>query len=233
MLNIEKNYHDFIRYLKAYITRDGAENLIYWLENGTDIKTSPASTKYHMSCEGGLIAHSLQVFYNLIKLLDIAKQTYPTIQTYSKETIAIVALLHDIGKVNTYKTVMKNVKDEASGKWVQVASYTLKDDDERFIYSQHAENSVFILKDFIGLTYEEALAIRYHMGIAEDTDNFASQRMMSAYKKSPLAFYLHMADMQSMLLDETTDDYKKWAEEVKEESTDGESSEQSDKSINT
>lgn len=229
MINIEKNYNDYFRFLKAYIKRDGIDYLIQWLES-SDIKTSPASTKYHLSCEGGLIAHSLQVFYNLIALIENNKAKYPVLRSYSKEKIAIVALLHDIGKVNTYKTIMKNVRDDATGKWEQVKSYAVKDDTERLIYSQHQENAIFIINQFMKLNYEEALAIRYHMGTTEETDNFASTRTIAAFKISPLAFYLHIADMQAMLLDEGTNDFNIWVEPTKEE--DEQSSEQSDKSVN-
>ena len=221
MIDVARNYNDYIRFLKAYIKRDGIDSLIQWLES-SDIKTSPASTKYHLSCEGGLIAHSLQVFYNLINLLENAKCKYPILDNYSKETIAIVALLHDIGKVNTYKTVMKNVKDDSTGKWVQVNFYAMKDDSERLIFSQHQENALFIINQYMKLEYDEALAIRYHMGTTEETENFASTRTLAAFKASPLAFYLHMADMQAMLLDEDTQDFKTWAEPVS--STDGQSS---------
>ena len=230
MINIEKNYNDYFRFLKAYVKRDGIDYLTQWLES-SDIKISPASTKYHLSCEGGLIAHSLQVFYNLIALIENNKAKYPVLGNYSKETIAIVALLHDIGKVNTYKTIMKNVKDDTTGKWEQIKSYALKDETERLIYSQHQENAIFIINQFMKLGYEEALAIRYHMGTTEETDNFASTRTIAAFKTSPLAFYLHIADMQAMLLDEGTNDFNIWVEPVKEENE--QSSEQSDKSVNS
>ena len=52
------------------ITRDGIDNLMDWLENDTDFFTSPASTRYHGSYEGGLVEHSLNVFNQLIFELD-------------------------------------------------------------------------------------------------------------------------------------------------------------------
>ena len=117
---------------------------------------------------------------------------------------------------------MKNVKDDSTGKWEQVKSYAMKDDSERLIFSQHQENALFIINQYMKLEYDEALAIRYHMGTTEETENFASTRTLAAFKASPLAFYLHMADMQAMLLDEDTQDFKTWAESVS--STDGQSS---------
>ena len=207
MIDIEKNYKNYIRYLKTYIERDGIDALIEWLDTRTDAKIAPASTRYHLSCEGGYIQHSLNVFINLINLLENAKNVYGF--EYPKETIAIVALLHDISKVGFYKKIYKNVKNDETGKWEQVASYAVRDDDARLVYATHEENSLYVLNHFIKLTYEEQVAIRYHMGtISETADNFETNRMITAYKKCPLALYLHMADMMSMCIDEDTTDNK-------------------------
>ena len=46
------------------VKRDGIENIIKYLEN-SDFFTAPASTRFHNSCEGGLAAHSLNVYHNL------------------------------------------------------------------------------------------------------------------------------------------------------------------------
>ena len=40
-----------IKYVDAYIKRDGIKELMEWLENDTDCFTAPASTKYHSSFE--------------------------------------------------------------------------------------------------------------------------------------------------------------------------------------
>lgn len=44
---------------------------------------------------------------------------------YNEETIAIVALLHDICKVNCYKESTRNVK--VNGAWTQVPYYEFDD----------------------------------------------------------------------------------------------------------
>ena len=83
--------------LYAKINRDGKAELFEWLEQ-SDFFTAPASAKYHGSYEGGLVEHSLNVYNALTKLLTI----YPEIQV-SDESVAIVALFHDLCKVNMYK----------------------------------------------------------------------------------------------------------------------------------
>ena len=206
MINIESNYKKFIKYLQTYVKRDGIDRFIEWLGK-TDIDIAPASTKYHMSCDGGLVQHSLNVFMRLISLLN---NEYPTtaegVDTcpYSKESIALVALLHDISKVGYYKKIYKNVKNDETGNWEKVQSYAVKDEDARLLYATHEENSVYILSKFFKLTYDEELAIRYHMGSIDAEDSFAQNRMLSAYKHCPLALFLHIADMQAMCIDEYT-----------------------------
>ena len=51
------NKERFIELLRS-TKREGIEKLIDFLEK-TDFFTAPASTRFHMSCEGGLLQHSL------------------------------------------------------------------------------------------------------------------------------------------------------------------------------
>ena len=90
------NRERFIQ-LCSKIERSGKADLMMWLEQ-SDFFVAPASAKYHGSYEGGLVEHSLNVYDALVKLLTI----YPEIQV-SEESIAIVALFHDLCKVNMYK----------------------------------------------------------------------------------------------------------------------------------
>ena len=45
---------------------------------------------------------------------------------YSPESIALVALLHDVCKIGCYKPSTRNVKGE-DGKWTQVPTFTYED----------------------------------------------------------------------------------------------------------
>lgn len=169
---------DFIKLLKK-TNRKGIDNLINWLENETDFFTAPASTKFHLSKEGGLLQHSLNVYLELENEL---KTDSPS--------IIIVSLLHDICKANYYKTSYKNVKDE-NGKWVKEAYYSVND----LMPLGHGEKSVILIQKFIELTDEEIVAIRWHMGAYEPKDNYST--LGNAYNKYPLALYLHIADLKA------------------------------------
>ena len=82
------NKERFIEIFTSQIHRPGAAELLEWLES-TDFFEAPASTHYHGSYTGGLVEHSLNVYYELIGAGRVPG--VPTAETY-----AVVALLHDI-----------------------------------------------------------------------------------------------------------------------------------------
>lgn len=183
----------YIDYFKKYIKREGADALLEYMEKQTDFFTAPASTIYHLSCEGGLCQHSANVFECLWALVHRkrAQETYQfASRVGSDESVAIVALLHDLCKANTYKPGFRNVKNETTGAWEKVPTYTF---DDQFPYG-HGEKSVYLASKFIKLTDEEAMAIRYHMGFSVDGDK---KSVGAAFEKYPLAFAASVADMEA------------------------------------
>ena len=180
---------EFIEIFKQTITRPGADALLDYLENKSDFFTAPASARFHGSYAGGLCDHSVNVYHCLADYL-----ARPRVQElygleYSDESIAIVALLHDLCKIGCYKPGTRNVKD-ASGKWQSVPTYTF---DDPLPYG-HGEKSVYIANGFIRLTREEAMAIRWHMGFSGTED---PRTVGQALQKYPLAFALATADMEA------------------------------------
>lgn len=69
------------------------EDFEIFLREKTSWVTSPASTRFHLACEGGLIIHSVNVANTLLKLRDLLAPEL------SKESCVIAALYHDIGKI--------------------------------------------------------------------------------------------------------------------------------------
>ena len=178
------SYQDEFRALyKKYITREGADKLLDWLET-TDFMKAPASTRFHEAYEGGLAEHSVQVWHQLVRLL----KAFPEVKV-SGETASIVSLLHDICKVNCYKVEMRNKK--INGVWEQVPFYTFKED---FCFGGHGSKSVYVIQSFMQLSDEEAVAINCHMGV--ENGNYA---VNDAYRMYPLAFLVHTADMAATL----------------------------------
>ena len=71
----------------------------------------------------------------------------------------------------------------------------------------HGEKSCIILSSFLRLKQDELLAIRWHMGMFEMTEQGSSTRFAfrAAMEKSPLVSLLHTADMlASNCLEKTT-----------------------------
>ena len=180
---------EFIEIFKRHITRPGADALLDYLVNKSDFFTAPASARYHSAYEGGLCEHSVNVYHCLVDYLDRARVQELYGLEYTDESIAIVALLHDLCKIGCYKPGTRNVKD-ANGKWQSVPTYTF---DDPLPYG-HGEKSVYIANGFIRLSREEAMAIRWHMGFSGPEDNRMVGQALSKY---PLAFALSTADMEA------------------------------------
>lgn len=192
---LEMNQEKFVEIFNKYITRDGAGNLLDWLLS-SDFFTAPASTKFHSAYEGGLCEHSLNVFDRYVRLLTTEYGDNFT-DKISMESVAIIALLHDVCKVDFYKVEYRNAK--VDGQWIQVPYYTIED---RLPYG-HGEKSVYIVGSFIKLTREEAMAINWHGGGFDDRVKGGSYALADAYYKFPNAMIFHMADMMATYLDET------------------------------
>lgn len=189
---------EFMELFKTHITREGCDRLLHYLEHQSDFFLAPASARYHGAYEGGLCEHSLNVYHCLVDYLqrDRVQELYGL--EYSDETIAIVALLHDICKVGCYKQGFRNVKNEDTGKWEKVPTYQF---DDPLPYG-HGEKSVYIVNGFIRLSREEAMAIRWHMGFSGPEDN---RTVGQALQKYPLAFALHVADSEATYFLENED----------------------------
>lgn len=171
----------FIELYTTYIKRAGAVDLLSWLES-SDFFEAPASTKFHGDHAGGLCEHSIHVWEELVRLL----KAYPEIKV-SAETAAIVSLLHDLCKVDTYKTEMRNQK--VNGVWVQRPVYVFNED---FCYGGHGSKSVYLIQNHMKLTPSEATAVNCHMGFADRSPGDYS--LGGAYEQFPLAWLLHVAD---------------------------------------
>ena len=169
--------------LCSSIRRQGADKLFEWLST-TDFFSAPASRGYHGSYAGGLLQHSLNVYDEFTRLLTL----YPNIaeKMRDEDTPKIIALFHDLCKVNFYATEKRNRKNE-HGQWESYDAYTV---NEKFKYGGHGSKSVFIVQTFMKLYPEEAVAINCHMG-AFGAD---AQLVGSAFEAYPLAWLLHVAD---------------------------------------
>lgn len=180
---------EFLSIFAQYVTRPGADKLLAWLDT-TDFFRAPASTRFHGACAGGLLMHSLNVYHCL-------RDRYFE-PGDSEESFALCALLHDVCKANFYKPGTRNVKNEVTGQWEKVPTFTIED---AFPYG-HGEKSVFLIERFIRLKPAEAVAIRWHMGGFDDAARGGCFAISQAYDQYPLAVKLHLADLEATYLKE-------------------------------
>ena len=150
---------EFIELLKT-TNRQGIDDLVEELEDLGFFK-APASTKFHLNEDGGLVQHSLNVCKaalsmrkSMIELDDSLLEALP------KDSVIIASLLHDTCKADIYKPTMKKEKNRF-GIWCDVPGY---DVDYSNFPLGHGEKSVIVLlRSGFELTDDEIMAIRWHM----------------------------------------------------------------------
>lgn len=213
-VEILENREEFLN-LVSSIEREGAdiEGLVRKLNN-SDFFRAPASTKYHGGYEGGLCEHCLNVYYNLIDLVQMTNRSIlsnPLDECcYDENSLKIVALLHDMSKMNFYEKTVSNKKiysDNGSKKdemgrydWVSVPSFKTR--DKKFVYGNHEVNAEFIVRHYIPLTLDESAAIINHMGgMSYDA---AQHSMTEVFNSYSLVTLLHIADIMATYINERT-----------------------------
>ncbi len=182
----------------AKVKRPGVDKLMDYIRK-SDFYTAPASTKYHLACESGLLQHSLNVLDALRTILVYSKADNTwQYQVAGKvpaiipdDSVIIMALLHDICKTYFYGTSTRNVKNEKTGKWEKVPYYTIEDK----MPLGHGAKSAMIIKQYMELTSMEMYAIWWHMGFNGNMENDTCVGL--AIEKYPMVLALQTADMQA------------------------------------
>lgn len=116
----------------ASVHRAGAEELLERLENETDFFEAPAGAKHHGAFPGGLVIHSLNVYYRLreITIRDLTGTAAPepaALSEQEQETVAILGLLHDVCKAGVYHAETKRRRNPETGVWEDYLGYTFRD----------------------------------------------------------------------------------------------------------
>lgn len=167
--------------------RPGMDKLVEWMEkNG--FFTAPCSSQYHLCKEGGLAEHSSNVYNTMIDMVcNVA--TFRYIKE-SNESITIVALLHDLGKVGQFgkQNYIENMISDRKGGFKQSDKKPFTTNSE-LLYVDHEIRSIQIASQFIELTEEESFAILYHNGM------YGNLKYSLQGKETPLYLLLHFADM--------------------------------------
>ena len=187
----EQACKDFTGLYSSHITRPGAAELLAWLKT-TDFFKAPAGAKHHGAYHGGLVRHSLNVYYQLLGDYSIRGMEHEA------ETTAICGLLHDVCKVGVYHQETKRRRNPEAKQWEDCLGYTFRDP----FPLGHGEKSLFLITRHMALTEEEALAIRWHMGAYDDAVKGGSRSMTEAMNLTPWVWRLQEADMCAAWIDE-------------------------------
>ena len=122
---------------------------------------APASTKFHLNYDGGLMEHSL----NVCKVAEMLREQMTAMDPRLKpllpqDSVVIAALLHDVCKADIYKATVKRVRLR-DGSYEDQAGYDV--DFSNFPMGHGEKSVVVLLLSGIALTNDEMLAIRWHM----------------------------------------------------------------------
>lgn len=159
-----------------------------WIQE-TDFFAAPASTRFHGSFRCGLCEHHIDVYNETVDLLTLSKfKDVDVVSAY------FVALVHDFCKIGLYLPYMRNVKNDITGAWEQVQSY--KYDKPQYPFG-HGVSSMYIISQFLHMTRDEALAVRWHMGEYNCAENEQSE-LQEARDRYPLVLLLQTADRFSI-----------------------------------
>ena len=111
---MEKIDRTVIEALLRQIKRPGINDLIDYLQGGTDFYSAPASTRFHGAEPGGLVRHSMEVYRQLNDIMQMYQDVLD--DPIDHDTTLICGLLHDVCKANFYKAGTRNVKNEQTGQ---------------------------------------------------------------------------------------------------------------------
>lgn len=138
--------------------------------------TAPASTKYHGAYEGGLYDHSRAV---AARLVELTKNN--NLKWQRPASPVIIGFFHDLCKCDQY------IKTETGYEY-----------NANTLLKGHGAKSVMILSQYLNLTEEEMLCIRYHMGAYEKEE---WSEFDQAIRKYGNTLWVHMSDMLASKID--------------------------------
>ncbi len=182
---------EFISILEA-TNRKGIGAVVAYLEKA-GFFVAPASVNRHLSHDGGLLEHSLNVYRAALALCRQMIELRPELEPrLPEESIAIATLLHDVCKANIYRKMTKYRKDD-QGRWESYDGYDV--DYTRFPFGHGEKSVVMLLRLGLELTNDELLAIRWHMGAWDlSFQSYESKSNISAASDVPLVAIVQAAD---------------------------------------
>jgi hypothetical protein len=159
--------------------KDSFNCFLALLDKETTWLSSPASTRFHLAEEQGLLKHSIGVAETLLRFRE---SLAPAI---TEESCVIVGLLHDVGKLGMPGKPLYIPNDN---EWMvknRGIRYKINTD---VVAMGLAVRSLYLVSQYIPLSDAEAQAIAYHDG------QYIDDNKIVAHKEAPLTLLVHWAD---------------------------------------
>ena len=180
-MTVRERYENLKR--KATHRAEPFAKLMNYLECDTEWLRAPASTRFHLCREGGLLEHSVNVAETLLQIKALLASDI------SDESCVIVGLLHDLGKVGVPGTPQYIVNEPTERQkqygYSASAAYRFNTD---LTYLSVPARSLYLALPFLPLSETEAQAILYHDG------QYVEDNRSAAKKEEALTLMLHYAD---------------------------------------
>ncbi|HOP10475.1 MAG TPA: HD domain-containing protein [Oscillospiraceae bacterium] len=171
--------------LKEKVTerKEAFERLMEFVEQETAFLTAPASMRFHMSKDCGLLEHSVNVAETLLKIKAVLAPEL------SDESCVIVALLHDLGKAGIpgQPQYLENEPTEKQKRYGYGPSVPYRFNND-LTYLSVPVRSIWLALPYLPLTQEETQAIVYHDG------QYVEDNRSVAKHEKPLTLLLQYAD---------------------------------------
>lgn len=176
---------------KVIERKDAFKNLMCFLEKETAWLTAPASIRYHLCRNQGLLEHSVNVAETMLMLRGLLAPEL------SEESCVITALLHDLGKAGVagQPQYLENSPSEKQQRYGYSASTPYRFNSE-MTYLSVPVRSLYLILPYLRLTQEEAQAIVYHDG------QYVPENRGVAAKEDKLTLLLQYADNWSGFIKE-------------------------------
>ncbi len=169
--NVDNLYADLKN--KIVFRKEEFAGFINFLESKTTWLTSPASTRYHLACEKGLLMHSVGVAYQFLTLKSCLM---PSLED---ESCIICGLFHDVGKLGSPEhPLYKKGFGDYEGYYYNPDSVAMG----------LGVRSLYLATQHITLSDDETQAICCHDG------QYIKENEIVAHKEAPLTLLLHYAD---------------------------------------
>ena len=175
---------EFIGLVNTICPNVVSQEMIDWLVTNKFFD-APASRKYHGAHKGGLYDHSKTVASRLMELTTLNNLCW-----IRPESPFIVGMFHDLCKIDQYLAKWDTSVEVSDNGDITLVDYNWNNNQ---LLKGHGDKSIMLLSQFMTLTEEEVLCIRYHMGAFVEKEEWNDYTR--AARKYETVLWTHHADM--------------------------------------